>query len=75
MYKNEDRALNPVELTHEELSLASGGYGGYYGGYDFDKIKQAQFNLQNQEAFVGHAYHVNIHQTQVNFQNQGARTY
>ena len=76
MHKNEDRALNPVELTNEELSLASGGYYPgyyYYGGYDF--VDQDQFNLQNQKAYVYHGYNVHIHQTQVNLQNQGAYTH
>ena len=70
MHKNEDRALNFVELTNEELSLASGGFGGYYG---YDRwVNQAQLSKQNQEAYVYHGYKVNIDQTQVNFQNQGA---
>ena len=78
MYKNEDRALNPVELTHEELSLASGGYYPgyyYYGGYDYDKINQAQASLQNQMAKVGHAYHVSTVQAQVSGQSQNAVTH
>ena len=72
MHKNEDRALNPVELTNEELSLASGGFYPYGG---FDKINQAQLNKQIQKAYVGHAYVVDITQTQVSFQNQGAGTH
>ena len=76
MYKNEDRALNPVELTHEELSLASGGFGPYfypYGG--FDVVDQAQLSVQKQKAFADHAKVAVIGQTQASVQNQEAVTH
>ena len=75
MYNNEDRALNPVELTHEELSLASGGFGGYYGYYNTDFVDQFQGSKQNQETVVAIAGLAVIGQTQASVQTQDARTY
>ncbi len=76
MYKNEDRALNPVELTNEELSLASGGYYPYFPSYhNTDVVDQVQASIQNQKAKVYHGFYVSNVQAQVSGQSQNAVTH
>ena len=71
MHKNQDRTLNCVELTNEELSLAAGGswpYWGYPHGWSNDDYVN-QHSTQFQIA-LGNAQSL---QSQVS--NQNARNY
>lgn len=89
MSKNEDRAskMKPVELTDEELSLASGGCGPIVviqnqvniqnqtalvlGGLGFTFVRQTQVSTQNQLAIVGGLHPASVTQSQISLQDQG----